>query len=173
MFFLDFQTKNWTKYLVTLTVCKLWGGLCIIFTGQLASKADEFRLNRQKSPKARAHSGERAPKLKVKLTTQFRQPHLSALIAHSWLEFSLNHLVLLSNTYLVTVRTSVSNVVELPGAGLGRMITINSEFNGTTLELVTLTLYYMQSPLIRLTAKWPALEVLKDYSLFLFSSVQR
>ena len=94
MFFLDFQTKNWTKCLVTLTVCKLWGGLCIIFTGQLASKADEFRLNRQKSPKARAHSGERAPKLKVKLTTQFRQPHLSALIAHSRLEFSLNHLVL-------------------------------------------------------------------------------
>ena len=122
--------------------------MCIIFTGQVASKADGFRQNRQKSPKARAHSGERAPKLKVKLTTQFRQPHLSALIAHSRLEFSLNHLVLLSNTYLVTVRTSVSNVVELPGAGLGRMITINSEFNGTTLELVTLTLYYMQSPLI-------------------------
>jgi hypothetical protein len=67
--------------------------LCIIFTGQVASKADEFRQNRQKSPKARAHSGERAPKLKVKLTTQFRQPHLSALIAHSRLEFSLNHLV--------------------------------------------------------------------------------
>ena len=47
----------------------------------------------------------------------------------------------------------MSNVVELPGAGLGRMVTINSEFNGTTLELVTLTLYYMQSPLIILTAK--------------------
>ena len=94
LFFLDFHIKNWMKYLVTITVCKLWGGLCIIFTGQVASKADGFRLNRQKSPKARAHSGERAPKLKVKLTTQFRQPHLSALIAHSRLEFSLNHLVL-------------------------------------------------------------------------------
>ena len=99
-YFLAFHKKNWKKYLVTLTVCKLWGGLCIIFTGQVASKADEFRLNGQKSPKARAHSGERAPKLKVKLTTQFRQPHLSALIAHSRLEFSLNHLVLFSNTYI-------------------------------------------------------------------------
>ena len=39
------------------------------------------------------------------------------------------HKVVSSNMFnLLTF--SVSNVVELPGAGLGRMITINSELNG-------------------------------------------
>ena len=41
------------------------------------------------------------------------------------------HKVVSSNMFnLLTF--SVSNVVELPGAGLGRMIIINSELNGAT-----------------------------------------
>ena len=31
----------------------------------------------------------------------------------------------------IKIYTSVNSVVEFPGAGLGRLITINSELNGT------------------------------------------